>query len=166
MNGTIFLSLLSLWLCCMISLIVYNADPVRFSLLMRDIREALGIRSKCGPFDDIGESLIRAVEDDNLFLVDCILTLEGADINYKDKKYGKSALMKASDYGHHAIALFLVSKGGDVNDSDNRGKTVIEYATDDGHPRVLNAIYAHPDFNHVKPFADEEEKRTADSHEL
>ncbi len=46
----------------------------------------------------------------------------GADVNAKDK-YGKTALLKASQSGHVEIAELLLAHGADVNAEDNDGST-------------------------------------------
>ena len=167
MFSTVFIDvLLIVWVTAMISITISVHDPRTFKKVVKDIdpyvnevRRQLNIptESKCPDVyeDDIGEAFISAVEDDRLSLVKCISSKEGFDINYRDMRYGKTALMKACDYTHHEIALFLIAEGADVNMKDKRGKNVIEYASDSGNKEVMAAIRSRKDWDGIEPFADE-----------
>ena len=159
-------ALLILWFTAMISIILSVHDPGTFMKVVKDIdpyvnkvKKQLNIPTEfyCPDVyeEGIGEAFISAVEDDKLSLVKCIATKEKFDINYRDKRYGKTALMKACDYTHHEIALHLIAEGADVNMKDNRGKNVIEYASDSGNKGVMAAIRARDDWDGIEPFADE-----------
>lgn len=158
--------LLILWLTAMISIIVGVHDPGTYQKVVKDIdpyvneiKKQLNIPTEfyCPDVyeEGIGDAFISAVEDDKLSLVKCIATKEDFDINYRDKKFGKTGLMKACDYTHHGIALFLIENGADVNMKDKRGKNVIEYASDSGNKEVMAAIRARSDWDRIEPFADE-----------
>ena len=85
---------------------VYKSD---YLLPITEVDGSVSQQSKgfvtIGPPEGIGEAFISAVEDEKQELVECIAAKDGFDINYRDMKYGKTGLMKASDYNHHSIAL-------------------------------------------------------------
>ena len=168
--GAIYAVLLNVlmifWIAGMVSLYIGINDPVTFKRAVNEmdpyvneVKKHLNIKksSKDCPVvfaEGLGEALISAVEDDRLDLVECIMSKKGFDINYRDMKFGKTALMKAIDYTHHEIALFLIAKGADVNMKDKRGKSVVEFASDSGNQEVLSAIRGHEEWNGVEPLAD------------
>ena len=50
---------------------------------------------------------------------------KGADVNGKDKRFGRTALMSAMYNGHTKMVQLLLDKGADVNAKDNDGTTAL-----------------------------------------
>jgi ankyrin repeat protein len=65
----------------------------------------------------------------------------GADANAQDNK-GHSALMKAAQKGHIAVAQALVVKGADPSMSDNSGRTALAIAEEKQHAELVRLLSA------------------------
>jgi ankyrin repeat protein len=84
--------------------------------------------------------LMIAASDNNLEVVQ-ILVEGGADINFKNKEVGKTALMYASSHGHYDVAKFLVSQKRLLIDAkDKEGKTALMYAAQRGRRDVVTLL--------------------------
>jgi len=77
------------------------------------------------------EKLINAVEEDNIDIVQSLLS-KNVDVNAKDED-DMTVLMHAASNGYHRIARFLIRKGADVNAKDDMGNTALMWAADEGH---------------------------------
>ncbi|XP_019857878.1 PREDICTED: ankyrin repeat domain-containing protein 50-like [Amphimedon queenslandica] len=70
------------------------------------------------------------------------------DINIQDIIYGMTALMLASNKGHHQVVELLLSKNPDINIQDNDGQTALMYACHNGHHQVVKLLlHKNPDIN-------------------
>jgi len=72
-----------------------------------------------------GEELCRAAWDGDLKRVKKILSGGNVDVNEKDK-YGNTALIRASKWGHIEVVKYLLENGANVNEK----KPVCKYSTD------------------------------------
>ena len=82
--------------------------------------------------------LIEAAEKNDILGVKMWL-MAGADINAKDK-WGNTALMLASRYGHTDIVKMLIEAGANVNVKDKNGNTALELAKDKGHTKIIELL--------------------------
>jgi ankyrin repeat protein len=64
----------------------------------------------------------------------------GADINYKTKDRGLTALMVATRFGQDAIAMYLLDHGAIQNAKDNQGRDAKEWAKLCGHHKLANTL--------------------------
>jgi hypothetical protein len=70
------------------------------------------------------------------------LLAKGADVNAKDR-IGSTALMCASQFGHHKVVEALLAKGADVNAKEKGyGQTALMLASMRRHPEVVQALLA------------------------
>ena len=60
-------------------------------------------------------------------------------LNAKDK-YGKTALMLASEKGHADAVKALLAAGANVNARDKDGRTALSLATENGHTETANIL--------------------------
>ena len=68
-----------------------------------------------------------------------LLLTHGADIDAKDEDY-QSALFRAAFHNKKELAVFLISKGADVNSQDYKGRSVLEIATIKGHQKLSDIL--------------------------
>lgn len=102
--------------------------------------------------DTLPMDFIEAVEKGNLNLVRNLVK-DGADINTKDKKDSKAAILIAIEKGHENILKFLLDKGVNPNDSYFKSKaaTLFVFAMHNG--KLSEAVHllragATANFNH------------------
>lgn len=67
------------------------------------------------------------------------LVRAGADVNAADKT-GKNALHYALEYGNHETARFLIKKGADYNQPDNKGVTPVQLIAEKGYDTLLELL--------------------------
>lgn len=65
------------------------------------------------------------------FLID-----QGADVSAKTKR-GKTALLRAIEYGNKIAIDCLLEKGADINVKDNEGKNALIYAVESTRPELV-----------------------------
>ena len=64
----------------------------------------------------------------------------GADINIKDTKQQRTALMAAAQHGHTSIVQYLLEQGAPVNTQDVKGVTSLMMASQNGHPETVRVL--------------------------
>uniref|UniRef100_A0A8C1QZG0 CARD domain-containing protein n=1 Tax=Cyprinus carpio TaxID=7962 RepID=A0A8C1QZG0_CYPCA len=64
------------------------------------------------------------------------LLREGAKLNLKDRE-GRTALHRASERGHTAVALALAKAGADIHATDHTSKTPLHLAAQNGHETLM-----------------------------
>ncbi len=73
-------------------------------------------------------------------IVELLLKQDGLDVNHSDK-YGFTALMFASHYGHaNIIELLLQHPGINVNQTNNKGRTALIIASDKSHHSITELL--------------------------
>jgi len=77
-------------------------------------------------YADINLELISATKKGDIAQVRKLLR-EGADVNAKDEKYGRSALMWAVMSGKTNMTRLLIKNGADVNAKDRNGQTAMTW---------------------------------------
>ena len=65
--------------------------------------------------------LIEAAENGNLNQVKELLKA-GASVDFKEERWGQSALMKASQWGHTEIVKLLMKEGASMDLQDDGGR--------------------------------------------
>ena len=72
-------------------------------------------------------------------------------INIQDKRYGDTALMRASDSGGHTATVeSLIAKGADLNIKNIRGDTALTLALSEGHTAIAESLIAKgADLNNI-----------------
>lgn len=88
----------------------------------------------------IDAALRRAIRKGDLNEVRQCLK-NGPDLNSKDR-FGYTALIGASYFGHGAIVRLLLKNGADVNAKDENGRTALDYARALGHYRIMMLLKA------------------------
>lgn len=73
--------------------------------------------------------LVRAAQEDKLDNVESLIA--GADVNFRDKATGTTALEHAVSNGNREMVQLLLSKGADVNARNSIGRTVLMMLDDD-----------------------------------
>ncbi|KAJ1323259.1 serine/threonine-protein phosphatase 6 regulatory ankyrin repeat subunit A [Microdochium nivale] len=58
-----------------------------------------------------------------------VLVDAGADVNFRDQKWGQTALHHAAGLGRPELAALLLARGADLYTEDNKGATAVSYAT-------------------------------------
>ena len=69
-----------------------------------------------------------------------LLIQYGADINIKDTKQQRTALMCAAQRGHTSIVQYLLEQGALVNTQDVKGVTSLMMASQNGHPETVRVL--------------------------
>ena len=69
-----------------------------------------------------------------------LLMQYGADINIRDTKQQRTALMNAAQCGHTSIVQYLLEQGAPVNTQDVKGVTSLMMASDRCHPETLRVL--------------------------
>ncbi|UKZ55877.1 hypothetical protein TrVGV298_009701 [Trichoderma virens] len=65
----------------------------------------------------------------------------GADLECKDKEYGRTLLSWAAQYGHEAVVRLLLEKGADIESKDKEyGRTPLAHAARRGHEAVARML--------------------------
>ena len=70
----------------------------------------------------------ESVKQGDLQKVVCFVSQKGAKVDARDR-YGRTALMEASAYGHLEMLKFLVAQGADVNAESNTDSTALHTAS-------------------------------------
>lgn len=65
-----------------------------------------------------------------------------AEVNARDRLYGRNALMLAAAAGHAEVVRLLVEAGSEINARDAEGATALSLAEANGHLDVLRALGA------------------------
>ena len=79
-----------------------------------------------------------------------VLNANIEDINTRDEKYGRTALMYACYPGHTEIVQHLINAKADVNLEANDGTTALTYAISNGHTSIVKMLLlANADVNMV-----------------
>ena len=90
--------------------------------------------------DDGRTPLVRAVQEDNLAVVRTLLAY-GADPDKRTETgYGMTALMAASEIPNMDITQLLLENGANVNQVDNNGDPVINWAAYYGHTDLVKVL--------------------------
>ncbi|XP_046543660.1 ankyrin repeat domain-containing protein 17-like [Haliotis rubra] len=69
-----------------------------------------------------------------------ILSQGLVDINSRDKKHGRTALMVAAQTGHCRVSDFHISKGATISDLDKACKNVLHWACKGGHVGMVKRV--------------------------
>ena len=88
-----------------------------------------------------GESIHEAAYDGNIEAVKQHLA-DGADVNAKDDKFGRTPLHNAAWGGHKEIVELLIAKGADVNKDDDDESTPLHYAALKGQKEIAELLIA------------------------
>jgi ankyrin repeat protein len=65
-----------------------------------------------------------------------------ANVNARDRLYGRTALMLAAAAGHVEVVRLLVEAGSEINAVDTEGATALSLAENNGHLEVMSALGA------------------------
>jgi len=84
--------------------------------------------------------LLGASMNGNSELVE-LLVADGADVNMK--YWNGTPLMAAAAGGHAKVVTFLIAKGANIGASDNKGRTAISLAKENGHAEVIDILRQH-----------------------
>ncbi len=76
-------------------------------------------------------------------VVDLFLSRGGVDKDFREKKTDRTLLHIATLKGVRDTVSLLVNAGFDVNATDNRGKTPLNYATQYGHKKIAEFLLQH-----------------------
>jgi len=69
-----------------------------------------------------------------------MLAKDGANINWRSKQTGKTALIVAASYGKAEVVNILLRLGADINIKDNLGKTAGDYAASGGWTNLTKLL--------------------------
>ncbi|XP_046543615.1 serine/threonine-protein phosphatase 6 regulatory ankyrin repeat subunit B-like [Haliotis rubra] len=89
--------------------------------------------------DDGGNILHWACRGGHVGVVKEILTQYNIDVNSREN-HGETSLMKAASKGHLGVFLFLVSKGANVSNVDEKGDNILHHASIGGHAKMVQHI--------------------------
>ncbi|XP_067650464.1 serine/threonine-protein phosphatase 6 regulatory ankyrin repeat subunit B-like [Haliotis asinina] len=90
-------------------------------------------RNLDGLVTSVANHLYDACKKGDLGRVKRILCRELVEVDIKDKRYGKTALMVAAQNGDTKMVDFLVSVGANLSEVDNDGDTILHWACRGGH---------------------------------
>lgn len=120
------------------------------------VREALFIASVNHRRDLVELLVSRGLDVDTKFTGTTALRLsaywnlcEAADIlidngaNVDDCDYGLTILMESSRMGHKEIVDLLAVRGADVNARDSKGKSALDYASENGYREIADFLRKH-----------------------
>ncbi|CAG9986629.1 unnamed protein product [Clonostachys byssicola] len=65
---------------------------------------------------------------------------KGVGVEFKDDKYGRTALSLAVERGHKAVARLLIDKGAYLDSQDKNGQTPLSLAAERGHDTVVKLL--------------------------
>jgi ankyrin repeat protein len=71
-----------------------------------------------------------------------LLLEKGADVEAKDS-WGRTALSRASRFGHESVVLLLLKKGAAVDTKDHFKMTALNYAVTHKHEGVVKLLNLH-----------------------
>jgi ankyrin repeat protein len=71
------------------------------------------------------------------------LLAKGANVEAKDKIYGRTPLLQAARTGNEAVVQQLLAKGADVEAKDRGGQTPLSWAARNGHEAVVQKLQSH-----------------------
>jgi hypothetical protein len=86
------------------------------------------------------EGIGRAASMGDLAEVERLVGQEPGLLNARDGIYRQTPLMRASYWGHLAVARWLVDKGAAINKRDNAGRTALYCACSHGHAPVVRFL--------------------------
>ena len=84
-------------------------------------------------------ALMHATEQNRLTVVNLLTAQPGIKIDAHSVK-GATALHRAAAQGYLAIAQRLIQGGADLKQTDNEGRTALDYAREAGHPELLEDL--------------------------
>lgn len=108
----------------------YHGDPGILQMFLNDRDVVATINS------GTGTPLIAAAEKGLVEAVRIILAHSKANIDSKDREYGRSALSWASKNGHETIVRILLENGADVEARDGASRTALSYAAEKGYEGI------------------------------
>lgn len=121
---------------------VTNIDKLLNILLKKYIEPIDEIGSSTAIYDKFDKIFIRALNDNNLGLVNILLDMDlPKNINACDNiNNGNTALIVAAYRSNNEIAKLLIKKGADVNYSNKYMKTALIYATITGNKPLVKLL--------------------------
>ena len=72
-----------------------------------------------------------------------LLIDKGADVNYKGKGNGMTALFAAVNFGFIEVAKLLLDAGANINEKDNKGSTALLYAQKSGNSSMIKLLQSY-----------------------
>ena len=91
------------------------------------------------PGSDGESALHRACKGKRASIVS-ILLKKGANPNIREKKSGKTPLIKAVKTDNVKITKLLISSGADINAQDNNGNTALSLAKEAGNTKIIELL--------------------------
>jgi ankyrin repeat protein len=98
--------------------------------------------------------LMYAVNDEQKYNIVKLLIDNKANVNHKASSDGYTPLIRAVNFENYTIVDILIKNGADVNATDNKGETVLEYAcnrnVDYASYTIINNLLEHGAFVNTK----------------
>ncbi len=121
--------------------IVENASDIKQNSVLEVSGESVTVGGAM--FVDYEQPLLKAVSDDDFEEVQTLI-VNGANVNAKDKNYGKiTALFVAVENGNLEIAETLLNFGAKVNVPDKEKQTPLMRLDDDATPELVRLLIKH-----------------------
>ena len=125
------------------SLIKKASSKTNFMYQIGIIEMSIGDQCVLKLFDekfDIEKFFFNAAESGSLMQLQLEQLLQlNVNIDFRNED-GTTALMLASNNGHHQVVELLLKEGADVNIQDNNGWTALMAASDEGHHQVVELL--------------------------